>query len=379
MSIASALGLTSGQVRYAFVGLGDIAQEAMLPGVAHTGNSKIAAFVSGDTAKSEALCKRYDVDYACDYDGFDALLRSGRIDAIYLATPNWRHAEFVVPALRAGIHVLCEKPIEISSAKGLEILAAERESTAKLMIAYRLHFEPATLDAIDRIRDGELGELIMATSVFAQMVDPANHRAHSGALAGPLLDMAPYPINAMRYLFGEEPVEVVSAVATRHPAAGFADDVDDTVAVTLRFPEDRIGQFVVSYYANSVGRLTVAGTKGSIQLDPAFTFGEGLEQFRTIGKKKSHEAFKATDQFGGQMKYFSACILDDQAPEPGAEEGLADLRVIEGVMRALETRQPQALAPFVRSRRIDTRAQKQTLSMVDAPEPIDAASPARDS
>ena len=180
----------------------------------------------------------------------------------------------------------------------------------------------------------------------------------------------------MRYLFGEEPVEVVSATATRHPEAGYGD-VDDTIAVTLRFPGDRLGQFVVSYYANAIGSLIVAGTKGSLQLDPAFTYGHGLEQFVTIGEDKRHEKFKATDQFGGQMRYFSDCILEDREPEPDAEEGLADLRVIEGVMRALASRGPVPLEPFVRSRRIDTAAQKQTLSYHEPPEPIGAASPAR--
>lgn len=110
MSIASALGLSSERkVRYAVVGLGDISQEAMLPGIAHTGNSAVVALVTGDPLKAREVARRYDVAHTCGYDGFDVLLRSGTIDAIYLGTPNWRHAESAVPALQAGIHVLCEK------------------------------------------------------------------------------------------------------------------------------------------------------------------------------------------------------------------------------------------------------------------------------
>ena len=378
MSIASALGLASGRkVRYAIVGLGDISQEAMLPGIAHTGNSEVAALVTGDPVKAREVGARYGVDETCGYDGFDALLRSGKIDAIYLGTPNWRHAEFVIPALAAGIHVLCEKPLEISVAKGQEILEAQRASTAKLMVAYRLHFEPATLDAIERIRAGDLGELVMFTSCFAQRLDPDNHRAKHGVLAGPLLDMGPYPINAVRYLFGEEPLEVVSAAASRHPEAGFGD-LDDTIAVTLRFPGNRLAQFTVSYYANAISQAIVAGTKSSIVLDPAFGFGESLEHDVTIGEKKSHTSFKTTDQFGGEMRYFSDCILEGRDPEPDAEEGLADLRVIEGVMKALETGRSQVLPPFTRTRRIDTEAQKQTLSMKKPPEPVHASGPSRE-
>ena len=378
MSLLSTLGLSSGRkIRYGFVGLGDIAQKAMLPGVEHTGNSTVAALVTDDPTKAEAIAKRYDVEHTCSYTEFDALLRSGDIDAVYIATPNWRHAEFAIPALEAGIHVLCEKPLEVSSEAALRIQAAQRASSAKLMVAYRLHFEPATLDSIERIRNGELGTLIMATACFGQMLDPANHRAHNGMQGGPLLDMAPYPINALRYLFGEEPVEVVSAIGTRHPEAGYGD-LDDTIAVTLRFPADKLAQFIVSYYANSVGSLIVAGTKGSLQLDPAFTFGEALEQFVTIGEDQHHEKFKTTDQFGGQMRYFSDCILEGSDPEPDAEEGLADLRVIEGVMQALETGGAVPLAPFARSRRIDIDAQRQTLAYHAPPKPVNAASPTRE-
>jgi predicted dehydrogenase len=374
MSIASALGLGGRKIRYAVVGLGDIAQEAFMPGVAHTGNSEITALVSGDPEKLAELGKSYGVKNLYGYEQFAELLASGEIDAIYLATPNWRHAEFAVPALRAGIHVLSEKPLEVSSAKAREIIAASQNGKAKLMTAYRLHFEPATLDAIRRIRAGELGDLIAFTACFTQMVDPANHRATSGIEAGPLFDMGPYPINAIRYLFGAEPLEVISAIGVRHRQAGLGD-LDDTVAVTLRLPGDRLAQFTVSYYANQVDSLIVAGTEGSIQMDPAFGFGQGLAHRRRIGEKDSSETFKSTDQFGGELRYFSDCIIEDRSPEPDGEEGLADLLVIEAIVEAMRTKQPVKVEPSGRTRRIDPEGQEQTLRAVSPPTPVNAASP----
>lgn len=376
MTIASALGFDRPHVRYAVVGAGDIAQRAMMPGIDHTGNSRLVAIVTGDPDKARALGDRYEIEHVHGYEEFGTLIASGAIDAVYIATPNWRHAEFAIPALRAGIHVLCEKPLEVSSERCRAILDAERASSARLMVAYRLHFEPGTLAAIEKIRGGELGELVAFTSCFGQLLDPDNHRARHGIQAGPLFDMAPYPINAIRYLFGAEPVAVEHAVATRQPDAGFGE-LDDTVAVTLRMPGDRLASFTVSYYLNSIDSLIVAGTRGSIHISPAFGFGEGIEHHLTIGKKKSHKTFKATDQFGGELRYFSDCILNDRDPEPGAEEGLADLRVIEGVVRALETGERQVLPPFERSRRIDPAAQRQTLSSVSPPEDVGAASPSR--
>ncbi len=378
MSILSALGLGSERkVRYAMVALGDITQEAMLPGVAHTGNSAVTAFVTGDAEKARVVGEKYGVTACYGYDRFEEMLRSGTVDAIYLATPNWRHAEFAVPALKAGIHVLVEKPLEVSTALCQQILDAQKASGAKLMVAYRLHFEPATLSLVDRIRAGDLGELVSFSSSFVQMVDPANHRASNGIEAGPVFDMGPYPVNAARTVFEDEPTEVVSAVGTRHPQAGFSGDFDDTVAVTLRFPGNRIAQFVVSYYANTIDSYVVLGTKGSVEVSPAYMFGMSLEQSEVIGETKSHRSFKNTDQFGGELKYFSDCILQDRDPEPGGEEGYADVRVLEGIARALKSGRPEPLPPFVRTRRIDT-ANVQTLAAKRTPELVNTSNPGRD-
>jgi predicted dehydrogenase len=378
MGLKEVLGLASEKkVRYAIVGVGDIAQEDMMPGVEHTGNSQITALVTSDPKKAQELGDKYDVAATFTYEQFDQALQSGTFDAIYLATPNWRHAEFIVPALAAGIHVLTEKPMEVSTEKCQEILAGEKTSSAKLMVAYRLHFEPATLDTIDKVRSGDLGDVHLFASSFAQPVDPANHRAHSGKLAGPILDMGPYPVNAARYIFGDEPTEVVSATGTKHPASGFNQDFADTVAVTLRFPGERLAQFNLSYFGNPTNSFIAIGEKGSVMLDPAYMFGKSLEQTVSIGEKKSKDSFKNTDHFGGEMKYFSDCILNDLKPEPDGEEGFADVRVLEAIIEALKTGQSVKLEPFTRSRRIDTTVQKMTLGAVSTPELVDASNPGK--
>lgn len=378
MSIKEMLGLGSDKkVRYAIVGVGDIAQEDMMPGVEHTSNSEITALITSDPKKAKELGEKYDVKATFTYEHFSEAIASGTFDAIYLATPNWRHAEFIVPALRAGIHVLSEKPLEVSTAKCDEILLAEKSSSAKLMVAYRLHFEPATLATIDAIRSGRIGQVHTFCSTFAQPVDPANHRAHSGDLAGPVLDMGPYPVNAARYVFGDEPTDVVSAFGTRHPESGLDQDFDDTVAVTLRFPGNKLAQFNIGYYGGPVNSLVAVGTKGSVMLDPCYMFGKPLEQTLAIGDEKTKESFKNTDHFGGEMKYFSDCILNDTAPEPDGEEGFADVRVLEGVLEALKSGKAVQLKPFTRTRRIDTKAQKIELGAISTPDLVDASNPGK--
>ena len=104
------------------------------------------------------MSEKYKIEHVCDYDGFDALLKSGRIDAIYLATPNTMHRDFTIRALAVGIHVLCEKPMAPTIEDCHAMIEAGRKSGAKLMIAYRLHFEEATLEAIKTVRSRKLGQ-----------------------------------------------------------------------------------------------------------------------------------------------------------------------------------------------------------------------------
>ena len=378
MGIKEALGFGSDKkVRYAIVGVGDIAQEDMMPGADHTGNSVMTALVTSDPQKAKELGEKYKIEATFTYEEFPQALASGTFDAIYLATPNWRHAEFIIPALQAGIHVLTEKPMEVTTAKCQEILDVAKSASAKLMVAYRLHFEPGTLSTIDVVRSGEIGEVHTFTSTFAQPVDPANHRARSGDLAGPVLDMGPYPVNAARYIFGDEPTDVVSAVGTRHSETGFDQTFDDTVAVTLRFPNHRLAQFILSYYGGPANSFTAIGPKGSVTLDPCYMFGEPLEQTVTIGQDRNKKSFKNTDHFGGELKYFSDCILKGMDPEPDGEEGFADVRVLEGVLAALKSGGSVQLPPFSRTKRIDTQAQKMELRAVSTPDLVNASNPGK--
>ena len=360
-------------VRYAVVGAGWISQAAFLPGVAQSGNSIVTALVTGDEVKATALADRYGIEHVHGYADYDQLLTSGDIDAIYLALPNDMHRQYALPALQRGIHVLLEKPMATSEADCEAMIEAARNGNAKLMIAYRLHFEPATLAAIELVRAGKLGRIRAFSAMFSQSVAPSNHRANHGYWAGPVSDMGVYPINAVRNLFGEEPVEV-SACGVRDPELPF--NFDDTVSVTLRFADHRIAQFVVSYSGASMDQYRILGTKGDLEVSPGFMFGVGLKYRATIDGKTHEQAFDATDQFGGELQYFSDCILNNREPEPNGEEGLADVRVLAAIERALESGQPQNLGPFQRQGRMET-AQVRKLPPVPSPELVDAAEPSQ--
>ena len=358
-------------VRYAVVGAGWISQAAFMPGVAQTGNSVMTAIVTGDQKKAKTLGARYGIERTYHYDAYRAALESEGFDAIYLALPNDQHREFAVPALEAGIHVLLEKPMATSEEDCRAIEAAAKASGAKLMIAYRLHFEPATLEAIRIEQSGTLGRVWFFSSVFSQPVAASNHRANHGYWAGPVPDMGTYPINAVRNLFRAEPIEV-TARATRRTHLGY--NFEDTVAVTLRFPGERIAQFTVSYGLNPINRYQIAGDKGDLVMEHGFGFPGPITHQLTVGGATTSRSFPKLDQFGAETQYFSDCILRDSDPEPDGEEGRLDVRVLEAVERALQTGEPQTLPAYHRSKH-PMPGQAIELPPITVPPLVNAAKP----
>ncbi|HEX5284450.1 MAG TPA: Gfo/Idh/MocA family oxidoreductase [Bryocella sp.] len=355
------------KVRYAVVGIGWISQTAFLPGVEHTGNSEVVAFVSGHEDKAAKVGEKYGVSDLFSYEEYDELLRSGKIDAAYLATPNWNHVDLAVRTLDAGIHLLLEKPMATSLEDCERIIGAAEQSGAKLMIAYRMHHEPAMLKAFETARSGKLGHLRYFNSSMSQPVNYQNHRAKNGYWAGPVPDMGPYPINTARNFFGAEPIEV-SAIGSRTDPERFRD-FEDQVTVSLRFPGGQLATMLLSYSGSDLDDYRIAGTLGDLYSSPAFAMPGGFKHTVTIGEsgKKTEESFTPTDQFGGELKYFSDCIVEDKHPEADGEEGMLDIRVIAAVQRALETGKSQQLEPYVRRQR-PTADQAQKLKKVDEPE-----------
>ncbi|CAF0852447.1 unnamed protein product [Adineta steineri] len=323
------------KVRYGVVAAGWITQAAFIPGVGQTSNSTITVIVSDDAEKREKLGKEYNLK-SYTYDQFSQALEEGHCDAFYIATPNNQHRKFAVPALEKGYHVLLEKPMEVSVEDCEAILAAQKKSGAKLMIAYRLHHEPGTLDVIDRVRKGDFGDPRIFSSVFTQSLKAENHRAKQGYDAGPVPDMGAYPINAVRNIFGLEPIEV-TAVGFKTPGCEYLKMEHDTINATLRFPGDRVAQFTVSYATAATEGYKVVGTKGEIEVNPSYGFGSGVKiAYKTkIDGKEDSKTFPETDHFGGETEYFSECILNNTDPEADGEDGLNDVRVIAAIKESL--------------------------------------------
>ena len=336
-----------GPVRYAVVGLGHIAQVAVLPAFAHARNSRLVAVVSGDAAKRREIARRYRLDHAFDYDDYEACLE--HVDAVYIALPNSQHAEYTIRAARAGVHVLCEKPMAVTTAECEQMIAACARARVKLMIAYRLHFETVNLKVIDLVRAGRIGEPKFFNSSFSMTVRRGDIRTKQAFGGGTLYDIGVYCINAARYLFRAEPTKV-TAISVNSGVKALSQ-IDESTAAILRFDGGRVASFVTSFNGGDVAEYRIVGSKGDIHVDPAYEYAEGLGYTLTVDGTSQHKSIGKRDQFAPELIHFSDCIRKDRTPEPSGEEGLADVRIVEALYESAKSGRAVSIPSFEKIRR----------------------------
>jgi predicted dehydrogenase len=365
---------TGKQVRYAVVGAGNLTQEAILPAFAHAKeNSKVVALVTGDAQKRTALSERYGLETSGGYDQFEEILELARVDAVYLVVPNSLHREFTERAARKGVHVLCEKPMAETVEDCEAMIKVCAEHNVRLMIAYRLHFEEATLRAIELAKSGKLGDLKLFSSVFTQQVREGDIRTRADLAGGAIFDMGVYCINAARYLFRDEPLEVF-ATCVRGSDPRFDGSVDESTTAILRFAGGKVAQLSASLSAASTSTLQLVGSKGDLRMEPAYGYDKPLVHHLTLGGKTTTQSFEARDQFAPELITFSRAIVEGHVPEPSGQEGLADVRIVRAILESAETGKAVRLAPFLRDARPDLR-QEIHKPPVHPPAPINAPAP----
>src|SRR5579864_6646878 len=216
---------------YCVIGLGRIASHFM-PAARSTTSSQITGLVSGHRDKAERIAAEYGVPASSiyNYENFDEIVHNPAIDAVYVALPNSMHAEYTIRAAKAGKHVLCEKPMSTNVADAEAMIAACKTAGVKLMIAYRCHYEPTNLKAIQLIRQGALGQVQAIESAFGFNIAPGEWRLSKQlAGGGPLFDVGIYSLNACRYLTGEEP-EHIAANASVIDHDGRFNEVEENVS-----------------------------------------------------------------------------------------------------------------------------------------------------
>ena len=363
------------RVRYAVVALGHLSQVAVLPAFAHAKeNSELAALITDDAHKARILSRRYDVPVVGSYEDLEQVVRDHSIDAVFIALPNHLHREYAVRAARAGAHILCEKPMAVTESDCERMIDAAARAEVQLMIAYRLHFDPANLRVVELVKRGTIGKpRFLQASLTLQVKDRDNIRLNPRILGGgPAYDLGLYCINAARYLFRSEP-EMASALVATGDDRRFRK-VEEMMMGILRFPDARLAQFTCSVGAGDTSQVRIVGTEGDICLDAAFDYVEPRTITITRGGNVRTETVPKRDQFAPELIYFSDCILRGRRPEPSGKEGLADIRIITGLYRSSDSGKVVRLEP-VRHRRRPSGRQAMERPPVRKPRVVHAGAP----
>ena len=339
------------RVGFAVVGLGRLALEELLPAFAQSKKARLAALVSGAPEKMAAVARQYGVkpESCYRYEQFDRLRDNPDVRVVYIALPNAMHRLYCERAAAAGKHVLSEKPMSVSVADAEAMVAACARANVKLMVAYRIQYEPFNRRAMRLVRDRRYGRLLAISATNTQTVaeNGAEQWRHKRAMSGggALVDIGLYCLNTARFLTGEEPVEIMAATASPAGDPRFAD-VEETVAFTLRFPSNAFAQCFTSYGGRDDKTQRLNLETAAIDMPNAYQYRG--QQLTVIGREddatsRNQLVLAPKNQFAAEMDHMAECVLADRKPFTPGEEGVQDHRLMEAIYRSAAMGQPVAL------------------------------------
>lgn len=316
----------------ALVGLGNYATNQLLPALRQTKHCHLAGIVTGTPAKAARWQKEEGVrpENSYTYETYDGLAEDKAIDVVYVVLPNSMHAEYTIRALKAGKHVICEKPMALSVKECDSMIAAAKQAGKTLNIGYRLHYDPFHQEAKRLGQEGVLGKVKLFEGGFGfRAGDPTQWRLKKAlAGGGAMMDVGIYVIQAARYVTGEEPVSVTAQEVKTDPVK--FGEVDETILWQMKFPSGAVASCTTSYNA-STDQLKVACEKGSFWVSPSYGY---RHQAGGVGDKPME--FQHVNQQAVHMDAISRHILHG---EPllniGGDEGRRDMLVIEAIYRAV--------------------------------------------
>jgi len=329
-------------IRWGLIGASTIAREHVIGAIRAQPGGEVVAVMSSDAGRARDYAAANGIPNAgSDLAG---LLARSDVDAVYISTTNELHLAQALAAAKAGKHVLCEKPLAVTQEECHRMIKAAKEADIKIMTAYRLHFEPLFLEVLDIVRSGKIGEARFFTSNFSMHAKPGGIRTQRELGGGTLYDLGIYCINTARLMFGAEPTEVFAS--SIDGARSDMPEIDEMTSAILKFDGDRLATFTTSFNADGTSEFRVVGTEGSVHADPAYEYAEALGYTLSVGDNERKKKGRRRDQFAAEISYFSDCILNGKDPEPSAEEGCWDVRVVNALYQSAETGRPVKLQNF---------------------------------
>lgn len=325
-------------VGFAVVGLGGYAIGQVMPALVKANRCHVAAVVSGNPDKAARVASAYGLpnDAIYSYDNFDELAKDERVDAIYIVLPTGLHADWTEKAFAAGKHVLCEKPMALTSPEGERMISASKRAGRKLMIAYRCHFEPYNLRAMELMRENAVGKIKSIETFQHYRMGPTSPSENwrvvrSLAGGGALEDYGIYGLQAALYLSGETPSRI--RAVTEQPAGDprFAE-IFSSVKTVMEFPSGATASMFTSYdFAPGRNRVNVQGDAGTLLMDPATGYGGHKMTLTQDGKAEKLMPGDPSVQFSRQCAHFADAIRDGVEIKTPGEMGVRDIRLIEAI------------------------------------------------
>ncbi|QJR14633.1 Gfo/Idh/MocA family protein [Usitatibacter palustris] len=311
----------------ALVGLGMYSTGQLGPALKQTKHCRLSAVVTGSPEKGRQWARDYGFPESSVY-GYDTMGRladNKDVDIVYVVTPPALHARDCIAAAKAGKHVLCEKPMEVSTAQCDVIINACKAAGVKLSIGYRLHFDPFHEELRKLVRSQEFGPFMTMTGGFAFSMQKAQWRAEKAlAGGGPLMDLGIYVVQEACMAAGATPV---AATATVHPKKRpeFFKDVEESISWTLEFPNGAKCESFTSYDAGR-NDFRAEAKGGWFELKPAFNYG-GIAGATSRGPL----VIAGVNQQALQMDDFALCVLNGQESRVGGAMGRRDMAIVEAI------------------------------------------------
>ncbi|GAB3889804.1 Gfo/Idh/MocA family protein [Spirosoma agri] len=338
------------RVGYALVGLGHLTLDEILPALSMSKKSKVVALVSGSPEKMQKVAAQYGVkkESCYSYADYDKLRDNKEVQVIYIVLPNGMHAEYTIRGAQAGKHILCEKPMANTVQECQAMIDACKKADRKLMIAYRIQYEPHNRMVREMIKEEKFGKVKSIMANNGQNSDNPKHWRFNKALAGggSLPDVGLYCLNTIRYILGEEPNEVVGYVHST-PGDPRFKEVEEQVNWLMKFPSGVQTSCATSYGHHDDKNYKVLADTGWIKMDPAFPYkGLQLETSQAQGKENQVIQHKIGEinHFASEMDHFSECVLENKAPFTPGEEGLQDQKIMEAIYQSAREGRPVKLA-----------------------------------
>lgn len=305
----------------------------VIPALQASSNGEVVGIASRTEEKAQEYAEKHGLPQA--YGSYDALLASPEIDAVYLPLPNTLHHEWTLKALRAGKHVLCEKPLAVTAAECEEIGRVADETGLKVLEGFMYRFHPRFERLQELMQQRVVGDLkfVRVAHSFAAEGDE-NIRWFSALGGGALLDTGCYCVNVGRMIVGEEPVKV--AAFANYVDAADEGRVDTSIAGLMRFPGGATTLFDCGVDLERRNLLEITGTKGRLYLENPFSLidEDSVIEEHHFGQDTVTHEVKGDNHFVRMVEHFAESVLSGTPLRYSVADAANNLRVLEALGRA---------------------------------------------